>query len=124
LSLEQHGNFADINVLFGEVFGNTDSSVISSRNPFGNCVGVLEHATDSGISDPPVYMSINDNQAKNMPCTSIAIGLPGGDVKDLWIQDTIYLDNIRTVVDFVKLLQGFRLDDPSLGMSNDALEHL
>jgi hypothetical protein len=49
-------------------------------------------------------MSIDDNQAEDMPRTSIAVGLPGGDVEDLWLQDTIHLDDIRLVAKFVQML--------------------
>ena len=50
--------------------------------------------------------------------------MPPGDVEDLWLQDTIHCDNLRTAVEFVKGLQGATLDDPSLGMSDGALHRL
>jgi len=51
-------------------------------------------------------------------------GIPSGDVKDLWMQETIHLDDLRTSADFVKALQETTLDDPMLGMSSDAVERL
>jgi hypothetical protein len=50
--------------------------------------------------------------------------LPSGDIKDLWLQDHIHLDNLRLTVDFVKSLQQVTLGDPALGLSDDALECL
>ena len=67
---------------------------------------------------------MDDHQAEDMPRTSITVGLPGGDVEDLWLQDTIRLDDIRLAAEFVRMLQDTSLDDPSLGMSCEALERL
>jgi hypothetical protein len=67
---------------------------------------------------------MDDHQAEDMPRTSITVGLPGGDVEDLWLQDTIRLDDIRLAAEFVRMLQDTSLDDPSLGMSCKALERL
>ena len=50
--------------------------------------------------------------------------LPSGDVKDLWLQDHIHFDDLRLTADFVRSLQQATLDDPSLGLSDEALERL
>jgi len=51
-------------------------------------------------------------------------GIPSGNVEDLWMQETIHLDDLRTSADFVKALQETTLDNPMLGMSSNAVEHL
>ena len=47
-----------------------------------------------------------------------------GDIEDLWLQETIHLEDINTAAEFIKMLQSASLDDPSLGMSSEALERL
>jgi hypothetical protein len=47
-----------------------------------------------------------------------------GDVEDLWLQDLIHLNELKTAAEFVKGLQGATLDNPSLGMSDEALHRL
>ena len=51
-------------------------------------------------------------------------GPPVGNIDDLWLQDTIHLDDIKTTAKIVKMLHEASLDDPSLGMSCKALEQL
>jgi hypothetical protein len=50
--------------------------------------------------------------------------LPSGDIEDLWLQSHIHLDGLKLTADFVKNLQQATLDDPSLGLSAEALERL
>jgi hypothetical protein len=50
--------------------------------------------------------------------------LPSGDIEDLWLQDHIHLADLKLTMDFVKSLQQATLNDPSLGLSEEALEHL
>jgi hypothetical protein len=66
------------------------------------------------IADRPL-----DNPANRNPSP---FDLPSGEVEDL--QDTIHLSDIKTEAEFVKGLQGATLDDPSLGMSDEALHRL
>ena len=51
-------------------------------------------------------------------------GPPVGDIEDLWLQDTIHLNDIKTIAKIVKILHEASLDDPSLRMSCEALEWL
>ena len=109
-----------------------DNSVLNtSQSLLDDCVA-SEHANDLGFMDipspddrlPSLGISLNDHQPAHTSHASIATGLPAGDVEDLWLQDTIHLDDIRTVAEFVRRLQEASLDDPSLGMSCKALERL
>ena len=50
--------------------------------------------------------------------------LPPGDVEDLWLHDRIHLETLKTSANFVQVLQDATLDDPTLGMSDEALHHL
>ena len=50
--------------------------------------------------------------------------LSPGNVEDLWLQDTIHLDDIKLCADFVKHLQCATLSDSSLGLSAEAIECL
>ena len=50
--------------------------------------------------------------------------MPSSDIEDLWLQDTIYLGDLIIAAEFIKGLQGATLDNPSLGMSDEALQHL
>ena len=47
-----------------------------------------------------------------------------GDIEDLWLQETIHLDDLKTSASFIKALQHITLEDPMLGMSDEVLEHL
>jgi hypothetical protein len=47
-----------------------------------------------------------------------------GDIEDLWLQETIHLNDLKTSVSFIRVLQHITLDDPMLGMSDKVLEHL
>ena len=70
---------------------------------------------------------LGDNGKDTQPApldTSGQHNIPSGDVEDLWMQETIHLDNLRTSTDFVKVLRQITLDDPMLSMSSDAIEHL
>jgi hypothetical protein len=50
--------------------------------------------------------------------------LPSGDIKDIWLQDDIRLDDLKLTTDFVKHLQQATLDDPDLGLSDEVLNCL
>ena len=58
------------------------------------------------------------------PPAAVAGGIPSGNVEDLWQQVSICLTNLKTAVDFIKGLQNPTLDDPTLGMSTEAVECL
>ena len=62
-----------------------------------------------------------DNPAHRNPSL---FDMPPGNIEDLWLQNTIYLDDLIMAAEFIKGLQGATLDDPSLGMSDKALQHL
>ena len=66
-----------------------------------------------------------DNMDLSSPCDHRPQDQPyAGDIEDLWLQETIHLEDINTVAEFIKMLQSASLDDPSLGMSSEALERL
>jgi hypothetical protein len=141
----QRRNFASIDTLPGdlEVPGNSDNNVPNtSQTPLGDCMGASEYANGLGITDllslddhqpshddttgsrqPSLGIPLDDHQPAHRPHAS-ATGLPPGNAEDLWLQDTIHLDGIKTATEFVRRLQKASLDDPSLGMSCEALERL
>jgi hypothetical protein len=141
----QHRNFAGIDTLPGdsEVPGNLDNNVPNtSQTPLGDCAGASEYANGLGVMDlpspddhrpshndttgsrqPSPGIPLDDHQPAHRPHAS-ATGLPPGDAEDLWLQDTIHLNGIKTATEFVRRLQEASLDDPSLGMSCEALERL
>ena len=80
-----------------------------SQTHLGDCAGASEHASDLGFTDlspPDVYTPSHDDSEGSR--------LPAGDIEDLWLQDTIHLDDIKTAAEFVRRLQDASLDDPSL----------
>jgi hypothetical protein len=95
----------------------------------------LEHA-DRGDTDlsspcdhqPQGQLSRNGSRHSDAPSPEESFGdYPAeyaGDIEDLWLQETIHLEDINTAAEFIKMLQSASLDDPSLGMSFKALEHL
>ena len=119
---------------------------VQDQSPLSDHAGPLEHVDDSGDSQllfsPEEYRpdtvgttwvpscdTLSGNQpevASHSPGpTADSDGfLPGGDIEDLWLQETIHLNNIKVTMEFVKRLQSASLDDPTLGMSCEALEQL
>jgi hypothetical protein len=106
-------------------------------------MGASEHEDYLGITDPSLPddhqrscdiitegdrqgPSFDDHQpdSTHTSSTTVGPGLLAGDLEDLWLQDTIHLDDIKTTAAFVRMLQESTLDDPSLGMSQEALERL
>ena len=65
-----------------------------------------------------------DNPRLSSPIDPDTFVLPTGDAEDLWLHEIIHLSNLKTAADFVEALQDTTLDDPTLGMSDDALHHL
>ena len=103
--------------------GNSDLGVadlpsLNNHQPSHNDTSGSRQVPSPGIP-------LDDHQpAHRSHASATANGFPAGDVKDLWLQDTIHLDDIRTATEFVRRLQEASLDDPSLGMSCEALERL
>ena len=103
-----------------------------SQHRFGdseNASDVQQPSRDAttlgNTQDPnPPFDDHQPDHASPMSDTSSGTGLPQGDLEDLWLQDTIYLDDIKTTAEFVRCLRGATLDDLSLGMSPEALERL
>ena len=58
------------------------------------------------------------------PPTAIASDISSSDIKDLWRLESIHLTDLKMAVDFIKGLQTLILDNPILGMSLKAVEHL
>ncbi|KAI0299773.1 hypothetical protein BC826DRAFT_966777 [Russula brevipes] len=50
--------------------------------------------------------------------------IPPGDIEDLWDQGTIRLGDLKLAAQFIKALQVASLDDPTTGLSSDALARL
>ena len=119
-----------------QVLSNVDNNVDLTQYPLGDYMGALEHA-DNGVTD---LFSVGDHLSQDQPSHNGTVGsrqsdaavLEGsftehwaehiGDIEDLWLQDTIYLKEIKTMVKFVTLLRDASLDNPSLRMSSEALE--
>jgi hypothetical protein len=115
-----------------------DNDVDLTQYPLGDYTGASEHA-DNGVTD---LFSAGDHLSQDQPSHDGTVGsrqsdaaVPEGsftdhraehtgDIGDLWLQDTIHLKEIKTMVEFVTLLWDASLDDPSLGMSSEALERL
>jgi len=51
-------------------------------------------------------------------------GIQPGNVDDLWEKGTIHLENLKMTVDFIKDIHNARLDDLSLGLSDEAIHRL
>ena len=47
-----------------------------------------------------------------------------GNIEDLWLQQPIYLDELKTSASFIRALQDITLDDPMLSLSDEVLERL
>ena len=65
-----------------------------------------------------------DNPRLSSPIDPDTFVLPTGDAEDLWLHEIIHLSNLKTAADFVEALQDTTLDDPTLGMSDNALHRL
>jgi Transposase family tnp2 len=83
---------------------------------------------DSNVSDSSqlqsldtVEHSLEDPEAHVAVLPERSAGLSLGDIEDLWIQDTIHLDNLKLCADFVGRLQAATLSDPSAGLSEEAV---
>ena len=77
---------------------------------------------DFGSYDP--RHGDNSKGTQPEPLASGWYDIPSGDIEDLWLQEMIHLDALRTSADFVKALQQTTLDDPMLSMSSNAIECL
>ena len=69
--------------------------------------------TDDGEDTQPPPLDMSDHR-----------DIPSGDLEDLWMQETIHLDELRTSAHFIQALRHVTLDDPVLGMSTKAIERL
>jgi len=47
--------------------------------------------------------------------------IPPGDIEDLWEARTIFLDSLKMSAEFIKSLRNATLDDPTLGLSVEAI---
>ena len=82
------------------------------------------HSKDFDPSQPPHADTAVCLLEDPHTLSSSSSELSPGDVKDLWLQDTIHLDDIKLCADFVKHLQCMTLSDSSLGLSAEAVECL
>jgi len=81
----------------------------------------VEDSGTTGISPQDTTDCLLGDPAHLNPSSSC---LPPGNIEDLWLQDTIHLRELKTTAEFVKVLQSATLDNPSMGMSDEALHHL
>jgi hypothetical protein len=51
-------------------------------------------------------------------------GIQPGDVEDLWEEGAIHLESLKVTADFIKDIRNAMLDDPSLGLSDEAILRL
>ena len=65
--------------------------------------------------------SLRDPQAHNTALPGQSARLSPGDIKNLWLEETIHLDNLKLCAEFVKALQAATLSDPSVGLSEEAV---
>ena len=139
LFIVQHNvDFTGINIVFEEAsntctpLGN-NGSYPSSDSPQNKLQPAHDHNDTMGIqgsrhSSPTIPFNDYHRQPESLSLVSgtfsATIGLPVGNNKDLWLQDVIHLGDIRTTAEFIKLLQDSTLNNPSLGMSQEAVEQL
>ena len=107
------GQSGSSEIISGDPQYSGNAQAASSGGAEGLCANDLQFqgSTDHPLDDPA---SLNPS----------SLDIPPSNVEDLWLQDTIHLGDLQTAADFVKELQGATLDDPSLGMSDEALHCL
>jgi hypothetical protein len=74
------------------------------------------------LSDPLVNEDFPGSLADSP--TPNASETRSGNIEDLWLQQSIYLNGLKTSVSFIRALQCITLDDPMLGMSDKVLKRL
>jgi len=93
-----------------------------------SAVGVTTAQT--GSSDPGPSVSVdNVHQAETSHSYSSASAsnlsnIPSGDIEDLWEGAIIHLESLKVSADFIKSLCNATLDDPSIGLSEEAIYRL
>src|SRR6266851_9310832 len=73
--------------------------------------------------DAAVHM-LEDPQAHDTALSGRSFGHSPSDVEDLWLQETIHLDDLKLCAEFVKCLQAATHCDPSLSLSEEAVARL
>lgn len=104
--------------------GSPDTSL---HNP-GNIETHAPDPTDTEdlLGGPNRYDSshADDDEDTRPPSPGSADHIPPGDVEDLWMQETIHLRDLKSTADFIRGLRDITLDDPLLGMSEEAIRRL
>ena len=77
-----------------------------------------------GSPNPYDSSHADDDEDTHPPSPGSADHIPPGDVGDLWMQESIYLRDLKSTVDFICGLQDITLDNPLLGMSEEAIGRL
>jgi hypothetical protein len=77
----------------------------------------------SDASDPHT-MAVPTSPLNAIAPAHNPLHIPPGDIEDLWDQDTIRLGDLKLAAQFIKALQLASLDDPTTGLSLDALARL
>jgi Transposase family tnp2 len=105
------GNHDDLQTSSGP--GVLDSIVIPSAKS-GACAEAIQSSLDKIHGSPcdPGHAMCNFSE------------IPPSDLKDLWLEDTIHLDDLKLSANFVTALGGATLSDHSSGLSSEALERL
>ena len=67
---------------------------------------------------------LRDPQAHDTALPGRSARLSPGDIEDLWLEETIHLDDLKLCAEFVKALQAATLFDPSVGLSEEAVAQL
>ena len=87
-----------------------------------------ELSDDSEVLDPsqsPLQGTAaharEDPEAHDTDLPGRSAGISPGDVEDLWLQETIHLDALKTCAEFVKCIQAATHSDPSLGLSEEVV---
>ena len=68
--------------------------------------------------------ALEDPQAHDTALSGRSFGHSPSDVEDLWLQETIHLDDLKLCAEFVKCLQAAIYCDPSLSLSEEVVARL
>jgi hypothetical protein len=91
----------------------------------GNCdLDDLGGAEDLDATQLPSPGLSQDPSERSTPPLHGYFGLPVGDIDDLWSGSSIHLDDLKTSAAFARELQHATFDNPSCGLSYEALERL
>jgi len=110
-----------------------DNQTTLSGNPSEvplDLLAVSITTVQTGSSEPGPSVSVDDvHQAETSHSYSSASAsnlsdIPLGDIEDLWEGAVIHLESLKVSADFIKSLRNATLDNPSIGLSEEAIYRL